>query len=81
MTYRAITTQLAIVPTTGPATPCNPVFGERAVHVTLEDEGGGPFLSIRTSEGEIKLDPEELEAIAAAARQLLAQEGLSDPET
>jgi hypothetical protein len=81
VTYRTITTQLAIVPTTGPDTPCNPVFGERAVHVTLEDDGCGPFLSIRTSEGEIKVDPDELEVITAAARQLLAQEGVGDPET
>lgn len=77
--WHATVTQIAITPDMDP--PCNPIFGEQAVHLTIEDEAGGPFFSIRTSEGEVKLDPEELEFIAAEARRLIQQRTLHDPET
>lgn len=54
----------------------NPVFGERAVQVRLDDEAGGPFVKIiqSTDEGiqEIRLDFDEVEHIVKAIEMLKA---------
>lgn len=77
--YHSTVTQIAITPDMDP--PCSPIYGEQAVFLTIEDEAGGPFFSIRTSEGEVKLDPDELEFIAGEARSLMQQRTLHAPET
>ncbi|HUV69439.1 MAG TPA: hypothetical protein VMW15_07235 [Terracidiphilus sp.] len=55
----------------------NPRFGEGVTHVSLQDDAGGPFIELRQCDdrsemGMIKLDMEELEAVTAAARRLMA---------
>ena len=61
----------------------NPDHGEGVNHLTLEDEGAGFFFVLSQPvpysprEG-IALDPDELEAIAAAGRMLMDQEGVKE---
>jgi hypothetical protein len=55
-----------------------PFFHENATTVSIEDEGGGYYLVLNQSPdhpepGEIRLDPEELDVVYAAAKQLLTQ--------
>lgn len=55
----------------------NPLFGEGATHVSLDDEGGGPYIVLRQCEddskvGEIRVDYEELTQIWQVAEVLLA---------
>ena len=53
----------------------NPVYGKRAIKVTVEDEGGGPFIVLDSNEGMkdgLRIDMDELEAVTAAARKLIA---------
>lgn len=49
----------------------NPVFGEQVTHIQIEDEAGGPFLILKQEDQEIRLDPEELDEIVMAAKELL----------
>ena len=53
----------------------NPVFGEQAIHVKVDDEAGGPFIILTSNgdndAGEIRIDMDELEAVTKAARQLI----------
>lgn len=55
----------------------NPVYGELNIKVRLEDEAAGAFISLSQSDsltpGEIRLDLEEVELIAEAAKTLLNQ--------
>ena len=51
----------------------NPVFGESATRIKLEDEGAGRYLVIEQDESSIRLDPEELDLIIAEAKKLMAQ--------
>lgn len=53
----------------------NPIFGENVIHVSVEDEGGGPFIVLDSNEGKedgLRIDMDELEAATAAARQLIS---------
>ena len=59
----------------------SPIFSERAISVSVEDEAGGPFIVLRTNDevsgrGEIRLDVEELEEAAKVGRELMEQETL-----
>jgi hypothetical protein len=54
----------------------NPVFGERSTHVSIDDDGAGPFIKLqqfheRTKPGELTLDLDELEEVIQAARRLI----------
>lgn len=61
------------------ATGDSPVFGESTVTVSIDDEGGGPFISLfQPSGGKIDLDYEQLLLVVDAAKMLM--EGL-DVET
>ena len=56
----------------------NPIFGECATHVSVDDEAAGPFIVLESNAGHesgLRIDPDELEAVVVAARQLIA--GLS----
>jgi len=60
----------------------NPVFSERATHISIEDLAGGPFLTISqsrddTENGKILLEFDEFEAIVDAVK--LLKDGM-DPE-
>lgn len=77
MKYRTTTLSVAIHP---PGE--NPMFSDAATHVSIEDEGGGPFLVIRQQvdhprAGEVRLDANELDQVIEAGRQLLTQASLS----
>ena len=55
----------------------NPVYGEGVTHVNVQDEAGGPFITL-SQVGEEKLecvrvDMEELEMITAEAKKLIGQ--------
>jgi len=53
----------------------DPIFGEQTIHVSIEDDGGGPFVALRdlsNDGGSIRLDLEALEAATVAARHLIA---------
>jgi hypothetical protein len=55
----------------------NPIFGEGATHVTLEDECGGPYFILKQSDdnakfGEVKMDLDELREIMMVAEELIA---------
>ena len=53
----------------------NPVYSERSIKVTVDDEGGGPFIVLDSNEGMkdgLRIDMDELEAVTAAARKLIA---------
>lgn len=57
----------------------NPVFGESATHVTIDDEAGGPFLVLQQfrddqelKPGRVKLCLDELERVLETARILMA---------
>ena len=51
----------------------NPVFDENSVHVSVEDESGGPFIVIESEQcgdNGLRIGMEELEAATVAARKL-----------
>ena len=55
-----------------------PWFHELATEVSLEDEGGGYYVVLTQcpdspEPAQVRLDPEELDAVYAAAKQLLTQ--------
>jgi len=50
----------------------NPVFGESTITVSIDDDGGGPFISLfQPSGGNIDLDYEQLLLVVDAARMLM----------
>ena len=58
-------------------------FHELATEVSLEDEGGGYYVVLAQSPdapepGQVRLDPDELDAVYAAAKQLLNQHNNND---
>ena len=58
-------------------------FHELATEVCIEDEGGGYYVVLNQSPdnpelGQVRLDPEELDAVYAAAKQLLNQHNYTD---
>ena len=60
----------------------SPIFSEKAISVSVEDEAGGPFIVLRTNDevsgrGEVRLDIEELEEAAKVGRELMEQETLN----
>jgi hypothetical protein len=55
-----------------------PWFHELATEVSLEDEGGGYYVVLTQAPdapelGQVRLDPDELDSVYAAAKQLLIQ--------
>ena len=61
----------------------SPIYSEKAVIVTVEDEAGGPFILINTASGdschgEVRLDPQELEVVVEVARELINQPTLKE---
>ena len=58
----------------------NPIFGEGVVHVSVEDETGGPFIVLESDDdnsGGLRIDMEELEAAVVAARMMIGAAQLS----
>ena len=53
----------------------NPVLGEQVIHVSVDDEGAGPFIVLDSNEGcenGLRINEEELEVVLVAARKLIA---------
>lgn len=62
----------------------NPVYSERAIKVTVDDEGGGPFIVLDSNEemkDGLRIDMDELEVVTAAARKLIAGVDKNEKET
>jgi hypothetical protein len=59
----------------------SPIYSEKAVIVTVEDEAGGPFITLSTQDdgmaGVLRLDPEELDEVVAVAKMLMNQDLLA----
>ena len=56
----------------------SPVFGDSTVTVSIDDEGGGPFISLfQPSGGKIDLDYEQLLLVVDAAKMLMDGAALS----
>jgi len=56
----------------------NPIFGEGVTYVRVDDEAGGPFLTIEqhddeSKNGTIRIDYQEFLAVAEAAKTLMHQ--------
>jgi hypothetical protein len=57
----------------------NPIFGESATHICLEDEAGGcAFIVLKQchdliEKGEVRVDLEELELIAKVAKEMVEE--------
>ena len=63
-----------------------PWFHELATEVSIDDEGGGYYVVLtqspdRPEPGQVRLDPEELDAVYSAAKQLLTQHNNDDLPT
>jgi len=63
----------------------NPIFGEAATHISIDDESGGAFIVLSQSNeeakvGEVRFDLEELELLITTARELMDQTTLKDYE-
>jgi len=53
----------------------NPIYGERVIHVSLEDEAGGPFFVLKSldeADKELRIDQDEMKVVFDAAQQLLS---------
>ncbi len=62
----------------------NPIYGDGAIKVTVEDEGGGPFIVLESNEGNedgLRIDMDELDAVTAAARKLISGVDKNGKET
>ena len=63
-----------------------PWFHELATEVSLEDEGGGYYVVLTQCPdapelGQVRLDPDELNAVYSAAKQLLNQHTSKPPRS
>ena len=62
----------------------NPVYGDGAIKVTVEDDGCGPFIVLDSNEemkDGLRIDMDELEVVTAAARKLIAGVDKNEKET
>jgi len=60
----------------------SPVYGERSLHVSLDDEGGGVYIIIKEQgdrlDAEVRIDPAEVPLVFKTAMKLLAQQTLKE---
>jgi hypothetical protein len=60
----------------------SPVYGERSLHVSLDDEGGGVYIIIKEQSdklnSEVRIDPAEVSVVFETAMRLLAQQTLKE---
>lgn len=74
--YRPVDTPIAMVKTTIMKVAIhpkgkNPYYDDGVLYLELVDEGAGAFLELSQGENKVAIDPEEVEVIAAAAKQLM----------
>lgn len=51
----------------------SPVYGENAITIELDDEGGGMFFVIAQGENRIRIELEELKKLTSAGEKILSQ--------
>ena len=60
----------------------SPVYGERSLHVSLDDEGGGVYIIIKEQSdrltSEVRIDSAEVPVVFETAMRLLAQQTLKE---
>ena len=56
----------------------SPIFGEGAITVRLDDEGGGAFFVLEESGQQVRVTAEELDEIREAVAIMLGQEGVEE---
>ena len=57
----------------------HPLFGEGVIHLKLEDDAGGFYFFVSQDEGGFKIDTDEINQLAIAAKFLLdGAEGLKN---
>jgi hypothetical protein len=61
----------------------NPVYGAGSLHVSLDDEAGGVYITIKelsddSEQGVVRIDPDEVSIVFETAMKLLAQETLKE---
>jgi hypothetical protein len=64
----------------------NPVYGAGTLHVSLDDEAGGVYITIKelsdgSEQGVVRIDPDEVPIVFETAMKLLAQETLNKNDT
>jgi len=64
----------------------NPVYGDGSLHVSLDDDAGGVYITIKelsdgSEEGVVRIDPDEVPIVFETAMKLLAQETLNKNDT
>jgi len=62
---------------------CNPVYGAGSLHVSLDDEAGGVYITIKelsdgSEQGVVRIDPDEVPIVFETAMKLLVQETLKE---
>ena len=72
MNYTTRTTQISVMPI-GEA-----IFSERCTRITIEDEGGGEFISVqqlkaRGDDQQVTIDPEEWPTLMAAIDRMVGE--------
>ena len=50
-----------------------PIYSEKAIKISVDDEGGGEFIAIAQGDGEIRIDLEEWPSIEEAVKTAIAQ--------
>jgi hypothetical protein len=61
----------------------NPVYGAGTLHVSLDDEAGGVYITIKelsdgSEQGVVRIDPDEVPIVFETAMKLLAQQTLKE---
>jgi hypothetical protein len=52
----------------------SPIFGETVTHVSVQDEGGGPFILLESNQSTadgLRIDMDELQQVTIAASRLM----------
>ena len=50
-----------------------PIYSEKAIKISVDDEGGGEFIAIAQGDGEIRIDLEEWPSIEEAVKMAIFQ--------
>ena len=50
-----------------------PIYSEKAIKISVDDEGGGEFIAIAQGDGEIRIDLEEWPSIEVAIKMAISQ--------
>jgi len=59
----------------------NPIYGAGTLHVSLDDEAGGVYITIKElsdNQGVVRIDPDEVPLVFETAMKLLAQKTLKE---